>query len=342
MPALEQLAWCIDAGHGDWLAARLGDHSSNVVTDIVPSGFDAYARLLHPASDPSPGGRRAIRWRDVAAWSGQSVEPDAPFHAVALPAGPVATPPPWSEEGPRRGSLAPTDAETLIPLVRRHTRTPDDCWFCLWDGFDWIGAPLPRHVPLGNGTRVDDPVPAAVRAGPRVELPGRNYFLYRGPVESASVRYGAKGLDRTANLWWPEDRAWCVATDIDLSSTYVGGPVALVRALVADPGLEAVEVAPDAPVAAVEPRITALVQPAVDSLLDEGHGTVVTPVGTVEAHLRLPRWMGRGSFRYTAESARGKGFGGSHTLRVRRHDRLAVRETVARYLQDAVVGLVGG
>jgi hypothetical protein len=23
-------------------------------------------------------------------------------------------------------------------------------------------------------------------------------------------------------VWWPDDRAWCVATDIDLNSTYIG------------------------------------------------------------------------------------------------------------------------
>ena len=26
------------------------------------------------------------------------------------------------------------------------------------------------------------------------------------------------------NLWWPDDRAWCVASEIDLDYTLVGGP----------------------------------------------------------------------------------------------------------------------
>lgn len=32
------------------------------------------------------------------------------------------------------------------------------------------------------------------------------------------------GLDPlTPSLWWPDDRTWCVATEIDFRWTYVGG-----------------------------------------------------------------------------------------------------------------------
>jgi hypothetical protein len=51
------------------------------------------------------------------------------------------------------------------------------------------------------------------------------------------------------NLWWPNDRAWFVATEIDLVSTYVGGSADLVRAIVASPEIEAFEVAADGPYA---------------------------------------------------------------------------------------------
>ena len=46
---------------------------------------------------------------------------------------------------------------------------------------------------------------------------------------------------QSANLWWPADRAWCVATEIDFAWTYVGGTRAVVDALLADPRLDAVE-----------------------------------------------------------------------------------------------------
>lgn len=42
-----------------------------------------------------------------------------------------------------------------------------------------------------------------------------------------------------ANLWWPEDRSWCVATEIDFGWTYVGGSQALIDAVVTCVDLEA-------------------------------------------------------------------------------------------------------
>jgi hypothetical protein len=50
---------------------------------------------------------------------------------------------------------------------------------------------------------------------------------------------------RLAGLWWPDDRAWCVATDVDLMTTYVGGSQSCVDALTADGDLEAMPVQPD-------------------------------------------------------------------------------------------------
>jgi hypothetical protein len=42
----------------------------------------------------------------------------------------------------------------------------------------------------------------------------------------------------SCNLWWPADHAWCVATEIDLDSTYVGGSEACIEELLANSELE--------------------------------------------------------------------------------------------------------
>ena len=276
------------------------------------------------------------------------MQPTAAFHSIAIPRAPIATAPPWSGQGPRQGSLTAADAESLSAVVRRHTSTPENCWFCVWDGYDWTGVPLtaggsrPTSGTRRTVERTRPAVPADVRNGPRVELPYRSYFLHRGPVESALVRSGPGTLVQTANLWWPEDRAWCVASEIDLSWTYVGGSVALVRALVGDPALEAVEVALDSPVAVMEPWLADFVQPAVEALLEEGRATIVTPVGCVDASLELPRRLCRGSVRYDARSALGVRSGGSSVLTSMRGDRPGMRQEIAFYLQQAVIGLVGG
>ncbi len=42
------------------------------------------------------------------------------------------------------------------------------------------------------------------------------------------------------NLWWPDDRGWCLATEIDLDSTLVGGSAELIKGLLSDSDIEAV------------------------------------------------------------------------------------------------------
>ncbi len=44
-------------------------------------------------------------------------------------------------------------------------------------------------------------------------------------------------------MWWPDDRAWCVASEVDFHSTYVGGSRRLIDGLLGDERIEALEVA---------------------------------------------------------------------------------------------------
>lgn len=72
--------------------------------------------------------------------------------------------------------------------------------------------------------------------------PLRSYRLYRGLLDAA-VRLAEH--TEGASLWWPSDRSWCVATEVDLAWTYVGGGEALVGAVLADACLEAFPATPD-------------------------------------------------------------------------------------------------
>jgi hypothetical protein len=76
--------------------------------------------------------------------------------------------------------------------------------------------------------------------GPRVSIPDRDYILLEGALGAAT------GFDdEPPSIFWPDDRAWCVATEIDLDSTYVGGSQALIPALFDDPRFEAWPAEPD-------------------------------------------------------------------------------------------------
>jgi len=120
---------------------------------------------------------------------------------------------------PAEGSLPAAEGKRLIAILRAFTSCPDQCYLGIWEGF---GVPELQEF-----------------AGrPRLMLPHRAYFLFRGPIDGVtSLTLGT--FQQPPNLWWPEDRAWCVATDIDLSETYLAASEACVERVVVDPGVEA-------------------------------------------------------------------------------------------------------
>ncbi len=91
-----------------------------------------------------------------------------------------------------------------------------------------------------------------VRDAPRVRLPNRDYALFQGPLDAATELGSAWGdtfFPQSPNLFWPQDQAWCVASEIDLYCTLVAGSQALADALVADRRLEAWSVEATDPIA---------------------------------------------------------------------------------------------
>lgn len=65
-------------------------------------------------------------------------------------------------------------------------------------------------------------------------------LLPRGVTPAGAGHAGVSLLDfgQSANLWWPQDLAWCVATEIDLMETLVGGSAAAIAAVLANRRLE--------------------------------------------------------------------------------------------------------
>jgi hypothetical protein len=338
---VSQLAWSEHVAAAEWIGPRLlafGDHR---VGSVVPGGFEAYARVLHPAEEPGPDGR-LVRWAEVAAWSGQPLGPDSQFHSIALPPVRPSQPGPWGSQGPRQGSLYPPDALVLAGLARDWTATPDRCWFCIWDGYGW--GPAVRLTPVGQPAEpVPDPLPAEVRSGPRVRLPNREYLLYTGPAEEVTapslLGEGLPGDDQTANLWWPDDQAWCVASEIDLGWSYIGGPAGLIGQVLADPRIEALPASPDDPVSRVEDWVYAWAEVAAEQLMTAGTATISTSRGTVRATLRRPSWHGSGWLE--TSSSGDNGVDGSSRTRLSRATDAELRDEICHYLIWQLIGLVG-
>jgi hypothetical protein len=148
-------------------------------------------------------------------------------------------------------------------------------------------------------------VPAAVRDGPRVRLPHREHLLYAGPAEDVVAPAGLAGDGQCASLWWPADRAWCVATDVDLPWTYVGGPRGLIDAIRADRRIEALPASPGDPVSRVAEWVSAWIRELTDGLLARGEASLTTCRGSVEASLRRPGRLRDGELRTEVTGTRG-------------------------------------
>jgi len=350
--------WSTDVHQADWIAGRLTPWEGEYrITIAVPTGFEAYARVLHPVDTPDDGGR-LVRWAEVAAWSGMPLRQDSQFHSIALPppsgfgrqaSAAPAGPPPFGSSGPREGSLYVPDAEVLAGIARGWTATPEDCWFCAWDGFGWEHDHASvTAVFTEDGTPPEfveeppwDPVPEPVRDGPRVRLPNREYLLYRGPAEAVVATAGLPGAwGQCASLWWPADRAWFVASEVDLEWTYVGGPRGLIDAILTDSRIEALPASPDDPVSRVEDWVTGWVEDLVDGLLARGEASLSTPRGTVAAQLRRPGRRGGGELTIQTTGSRFSGYRGSDGYRpLSRGEEL--RSELTLYLTLAVLGLAG-
>lgn len=216
------------AAAAQWWAAARG--SGFTVAGLVGTGFDAYARLLHPVDaddDDFDPAHPVMRWRDVAAATGRTLTPTTNWEDLAAGWHPDLgqSPPVPSAEGLPRWVL-----HRVVTVLDQRTTTPADCVFLVWDGYAVL-----------DGLR--DAVPEADRL--HMIGPQRAYLVLTGPVAAADTDLGDPQWShpQRANVWWPRDHAWCVGTDTDLTATYIGGTRAAITALLTDPDLEALPVA---------------------------------------------------------------------------------------------------
>ncbi|WP_181770829.1 hypothetical protein [Amycolatopsis pittospori] len=112
---------------------------------------------------------------------------------------------------------APEDEQfwRLFAFLARATRTPAECYFCVWDGYGDVAGQA------------------------KVVVPQRSYFLFSGRLEDAGF-WGTPG----PAFVWPADHAWCVAKDVDPHWAGIGAGTAVLDRLVADSGLDVVPADP--------------------------------------------------------------------------------------------------
>ena len=82
---------------------------------------------------------------------------------------------------------------------------------------------------------------------PQLRTEHRKYFLFTARVDDVPS-FAIGGFPQTPSIWWPDDRAWCVATEVDGYDSYVGGSQACIDAVLASELLRAGPIAPDTPI----------------------------------------------------------------------------------------------
>jgi len=182
-----------DVAEAAWIGPRLHPFENYDAGSVIPTGFDAYARLDHE----------------------------------------------------RGGVLPEAVAQTLVDVLRAHTSNRNPLWLAMWEGYGYIYAGnafatltatsmlVPEGEELGPSPLVLRRPPPRPRGAPRLSLPNREYLLYRGSFAQVP------GWMEGPNLWWPADRAWCVASEIDLPWTFVGGSSDLIEAVLGHQDLNA-------------------------------------------------------------------------------------------------------
>lgn len=237
---------------GAWIASELaGDPGT--VAGSVPNRYKAYVRIFHPAAD---GADNPVTWNHIAAALGRRVHPLMQWNAITGSHTSDCLDLGRNWQDPAEGSLASWVLIPLRELLATYTGKTGRCFFGIWTGWSWTTTLfVPKEV---YGVDSEDPSPlrstndlsfafsAQELDHPRLELPplaGRDYTILSGPLSSVTDIAGWISPS-TPQLFWPTDRSWFVASEIDFDSTLVGGSEKLIDAILEVSAIEALPVSP--------------------------------------------------------------------------------------------------
>ncbi|NYJ74711.1 hypothetical protein [Allobranchiibius huperziae] len=224
----------------DWALSRMrGRHGD--VSLMVPDCFPAVVRVMHELRTNDD--RDSPRWADAlpefletgpSAFLHRDVEP---YHVTD-------------------GTLTREYLPSLLPLLTDATTTPQLSWYTVWKGygdFHRSGSVLVLFSSPDEMTeaqmaversRIQRSYAEASQIGERfvascAEIPwwgSREMALMSGPLSAVYALGGSlPGPDGVSDLgpqmWWPVDRAWFLATDIDDAWTYLAGARSLIDAV---------------------------------------------------------------------------------------------------------------
>ncbi|WP_029146078.1 hypothetical protein [Microbacterium luticocti] len=206
------MEWTADVATGDWLRERLDAPWAYTMHDVVPRGFEAYARVFHPAARERPEGRpwpalpfdahrrewdafhranpktitEPVTWAQTAAAMGTTMHPLAQWTHLVAPGVIVENEDfspdsdGWRYLDPELGALDPQPLATLAALLAEATTTPDAGCIAIWEGWgDLVGG---MHVDQPHGFFFPEPGMPRRYVGGAPDSPGQartEAILYR-------------------------------------------------------------------------------------------------------------------------------------------------------------------
>lgn len=223
------------AAAGAWIKPRLAGEVGSV-TDLVPKGFEAYARVFHRATDAEGN---SVSWADVAKEQGAIPHREMQWHAIlGLPSADVLrgsyspdnpAGAKWAGSDPPIGGMDIETLDALCEVLGVYTADSTNCFFGLSTIQSWEES-FARDE-LRNSL---------------LQLPlDRDYIVLSGSLASIDqLSYDWSKQREAPNLIWPADCSWLVASEVDFDSTLVGGSAELIETLVNSPKLEAWQAEP--------------------------------------------------------------------------------------------------
>jgi hypothetical protein len=184
------LQYCNDVSAADWIVQA--QIPCEQLVNFGPPGFPAYARLRFIPDPTKPG----------------QTEADAYVADNHLP--------------------EMQQTRLVLEHLRRFTATPEDCYFCVWEGYGDLN------------------FPPSVLNGPMVTIPHRRYFLLHGSLaDLGGWEETLAGVgDFPPALVWPSDHRWCFARDVDPHWAGIGAEQAAIDTLLNDTELDVVPAQP--------------------------------------------------------------------------------------------------
>ena len=241
-----------DASFASWVIHRCIGPKHTLHT-IVPSGFENYIRICHPASllapiDPDdelawsylnagwndPERKTLVRWDEVADMNDITPDRLMQWHQICAPT--VQPPGSGGIEPPLEGELTAQMMLNIFDILCDYDGSEQEVMCGFWEGYN-----------------IYNDIPEAAKFE---SFPGRgNYLLFRSVLSKVKEgwlaasdqalnhhRFEISGL--VPNAIWPTTCDWYLALPYNLPSSYFGGPKHLVNKISRNDCLEIYEALP--------------------------------------------------------------------------------------------------